>query len=83
MKLHNKRGMIHLQRVRIRELIKAIEENEGRGYECVKPIQKHYFSGKNFDDKDHLMDGISRIKRKKFVDAYESCYYEVYMKKVE
>ena len=75
--------LIHLKRARIREIYKAVKELEDRGYECVKPIKKYYFCGKKFNDEPHLLNGITYVKKKHFIDSYETVYYEVYMKKVE
>ena len=70
-----------IRRPNLRELVTAIIANEQRGYECVAPYKKVYRSGKNFEDRPHLLNGMSYVKKKHFIDSYETCYYEVWMKK--
>lgn len=72
-----------IRRPSLRELVKAIKANEERGFECIAPFKRVYKSGKKFDDRPHLLNGITYVSKKHFVDSYEYCHYEVWMKKVE
>lgn len=72
-----------IRRPSLRELVKAIQENEKRGYECIRPYKRIYKSGKKFEDRPHLLNGMSYVKKKHFVDSFEMYYYEVWMQRAE
>ena len=72
-----------IRRSNLRELVKAIQGNEKRGFECMAPFRKVYRSGKKFENRPHLVNGMTYVKKKHFVDSFEESYYEVWMKKVD
>lgn len=82
-KAKNSNGYVKIKRQRLKEVVKAAQELEAKGYEPVAPIQRLYFQGKKFDDKSVLLNGMTKAKKKQFVEAVETVSYVIYMKKVE
>ena len=72
---------VHVRRQSKRELVKAVQELESRGYECVIPIREVKEFGKNFKDKARFYQGKWKCGRKDNVDSYEQVYYETFMRK--
>lgn len=70
-----------MRRPTLRELVKAIQANEQRGYECKAPYKKVYKAGKKYVDRPHLINGVTYASRKCFADSFDECYYEVWMDK--
>ena len=71
---------IHIRRQSKRELVKAIQELEKRGFECVIPVREVKLHGKNFKDKAKFYQGKWLIGRENTVDSYEQVYYETIMR---
>lgn len=69
--------IIHIQRHRLSEMLRAVREKEKSGYECVAPIRKIRESKKIFkyDEKKEKFSVFSGV------NEYE--YYFVKMRKVD
>jgi hypothetical protein len=69
--------MVHIRRHRLSEMIRAVQEHEKNGFECVAPIQKIRKSKKifNYDDRKDRFSLFSGVSE------YE--FYFVKMRKVD
>ena len=72
-----------IKRDTLRQLVKAVQELEKRGYEPIAPYKKTYFQCKRFDERTAVLNGLNRVKRHKFVECVEQVQYVIHMKKVE
>ena len=72
---------IHIRRQGKMELVRAVQELEAKGFECVIPIRESKNYGKNFKDKAKFYQGKWKCGRKDNVDSYEQVYYETIMRK--
>ena len=78
-KLYNEK--FRVRRKTLRELVKAMQEFEAKGFECVAPFKRIYKAGKKYD-RDARSADLSK-SRVNFSEGFDCEFYEVWMRGVK